>query len=177
MMVIKKCTCNFWICLFNVRQRIESVKEERRIEEENARQHEEESRKMYMNRKTHHLLSTQSSRGVYNSPTQTSLGKEYALASVSPFSKKERVLIEQSRQNAFLKTATGIPILNEESFTTNNVRLTTLPPLKDRVRPQVKICCYLTKDYSSCIGHIVLSMNMYKTIKKIGINETHGSIL
>lgn len=126
------------------REQLERTRQEKLSQEETDRCDKELAEKLYNSRKHHYLLSTQVCRGVYNSPTKPRMEKELSLASVSPFSKEERMLIEQAKKVAYLKTATGIPSVaidnGEVKATTKKVCI--LPPLKDKVKPQVH-----TNDY------------------------------
>lgn len=101
-------------------------KEIEMVEKENAA-------KLYENRKTHYLLSTNVCRGVYNSPQNPKSEKEAALSFVAPLSAAERENLESRKRENYLKTATGIP--QESQLELSKIKDKVLPPIKS-VKPQ-----------------------------------------
>ena len=98
------------------------------------------------NRKNHHLLSTEVCRGIYNSPKNPNTKMEVAIKSVPPLSQEERDFISNTKRERYLKTATGIPTAGE-SVSTTTERFLPLPPLKPKVKPQVKRIVYISKSF------------------------------
>lgn len=87
------------------------------------------------------MLSTQVSRGIYNSPSKPRPDKEVALCQSVPLSQTERELLKQQKEESFLITAIGIPKANVTSK-----KNFTLPPLTEKKKLQV-----LHFQYSFCI--------------------------
>jgi len=115
----------------SVREHLNKVKIEKEKELENQLADKELAATLYENRKNHYLLSTQVSRGIYNSPSKPRPDKEVALRQSVPLSQTERELLKQQKEECFLITATGIPkanVMSKKNF--------TLPPLTTKKKLQ-----------------------------------------
>ena len=75
-------------------------------------------------------MSTKVLRGIYNSPTKPNPEKERALQDARPLSQSERDELNKLREEAFLQTATGIPIESPGCY--KREITPPLPPLKTK---------------------------------------------
>ncbi|XP_057305079.1 spermatogenesis-associated protein 17-like [Hydractinia symbiolongicarpus] len=114
------------------RQQVKEIQKMNELEEEAKRIDNQMAAATFVNRKTHYLLSTNVCPGIYNSPNEKSLDKEFALRNSQPFSKNERRKLQRDMQLKYIKTSTGIPRAEE---TGKDVNVCILPPVATQ-KPQ-----------------------------------------